>query len=77
VSKLFTLVTVHLYVKGMASPHKFKSTADVLELALADSVSEDSNSMYLSSEGEDFHSLSSVESSASHRRPEAQLSGTH
>jgi len=43
VSTLFTLVTGHLNVKDMASQHKFKSTADVLESVLADSSSEDCN----------------------------------
>ena len=65
VSTLFTLVTGHLNVKDMASQHKFKSTADVLESVLADSSSEDCNSIDSSSEGEDFHSQSSDESSAS------------
>ena len=50
-------------MKDTASQRKFKSMADVLESALAEPASEYSNSMHSSSEGEDFHSQSSTESS--------------
>ena len=48
---------------SLSSQRKFKSTADVLESVLADSASEDGNSMDSSSEGDDLHSQSSAESS--------------
>ena len=51
-------------MKDTASQRKFKSVANVLESVLAEPASKYSNSMHSSSEGDDFHSQSSAESSA-------------